>query len=121
MRLPNKDEIKDDLMDASKSTKSVDGRETIIPLEVFSGGERGYYINMKLVVLQKKWFWSSSPSFDIAIAMHVEIWDFRLEKDSDDTRRPMEGKDDREFKDTMNKNKKISAEDRDRWTGTKQS
>ena len=75
VRLP---EDKEEIMNASNSTKTEKGTETIIPLEEFSDGERGYYIMMKLVVLQKKWhLWPAE--FDIAIALHVEIWDFRVE------------------------------------------
>ena len=119
MRLPEgeRDEMTDEILDASESTQSVDGIETIIPLEIFSEGQRGFYVNLKLVVLQRKWLlWFSS--FDIAIAVHVEIWNFSTENGEDNMRGQMKREDAREFKAAMNQKDTtgISPEETSRWT-----
>ena len=116
LRLSKKDtdEIKDDIMDASESRKTQAGKETLIPFEFFSEGKRGFYVNMKFVVLQRKWLlWFSS--YDIAIAVHVEIWDFSTENDME---HHMKVEDAREFKATMNQKDTtgITPEDTSRWT-----
>ena len=72
MKLP--DETKDYLLAAAESSESVDAMES------FSNGLEGHYHYIKYVVIKKDPFWSySTPSFDVAIALHTEQWNFGLE------------------------------------------
>ena len=69
MNLP--DSTRDYLLAAAESSESVDAMES------FSNGLQGYYHYIKYVVVKKNRLWSSS--YDVAIALHVEQWNFGLE------------------------------------------
>jgi len=127
MKLP--DSTRDHLLHASASSEAVDAMET------FSNGLAGHYHYIKYVVVQKNILWSAS--YDVAIALHVEQWNFGL---TDDTAKLTEaihkqgllteGKDYKEL--TMaernqirataeafavvNKKSAITAKERDIWT-----
>ena len=68
MKLP--DSTRDHLLHASASSEAVDAMET------FSNGLAGHYHYIKYVVVQKNTLWSTS--YDVAIALHVEQWNFGL-------------------------------------------
>ena len=68
MKLP--DSTRDHLLHASASWEAVDAMET------FSNGLAGHYHYIKYVVVQKQNLWSTS--YDVAIALHVEQWNFGL-------------------------------------------
>ena len=72
MKLP--DETRDYLLAAAESSESVDAMES------FSNGLQGHYHYIKYVVVKKRSMWSQfSSSYDVAIALHVEQWNFGLE------------------------------------------
>ena len=67
MKLP--DTTRDHLLHASASWEAVDATET------FSNGLAGHYHYIKYVVVRNQGLWST---YDIAIAVHVEQWNFGL-------------------------------------------
>ena len=69
MKLP--DTTRDHLMHASASWEAVDAMET------FSNGLSGHYHYIKYVVVRNQGLWTNT--YDVAIALHVEQWNFGLE------------------------------------------
>ena len=57
---------------------AADASESVDAMESFSNGVEGHYHFIKYSLVQKKSRWSGSL-YDIAIALHVEQWNFGLD------------------------------------------